>query len=195
MQTGSLTPRSYSRKPSPKTQTNALIRNPNSANQNLKPRRASHLGASKAQQSYISRNSLSNKPHKIRKLSQRRRKLSPLPARLFEAQLQVKNEAGKMQMYRGSKTKETTVNFPQVSFGEEETIGLSKIQRADKEIRVWESVWQCHFGPQKEIQNSREGQLKKESDSQLRNFIQGNLDEAKAKRARLEETDENLRVE
>lgn len=195
MQTGSLTPRSYSRKPSSKTQTNALIRNSNSANKNLKPRRTSLLAATKVQQSYSSSNSPSNKPHKIRKLSQRRRKISPPPARHFDAQLQTKNEAEHMQMYSGSKTKEIAVNFPQVAFGEEESIGLSKIQRADKETRIWESVWQCHFGPPEEIQDSREGQLTEESDSQLRNFIQGKLDEAKAKRAGLEETEENLRVE
>lgn len=84
-------------------------------------------------------------------------------------------------------------------------MGLSKIQRAEKEVKIWEGVWECHFGEDDDDAGRRDRDEKgkgKEGDGdedqnqneELRAFIKENLEDAKRKRDALERTEENLRV-
>lgn len=69
--------------------------------------------------------------------------------------------------------------FPSVVIGEHETVGLSIIGRADKEIKIWEEVLAFH---QREHPSLAPG-------------VEQKLQEAKAKRALIDETlEENHRV-
>ena len=68
--------------------------------------------------------------------------------------------------------------FPSVAFGDRQTTGLSKIGRAEHEIKMWEDILAHH---QKEI-------------PELAPVCQLSLDRARAARLSLEPTEENLRV-
>lgn len=100
---------------------------------------------------------------------------------------------------------EGSYEWPKTTWGEEEPVGLSKIQRAEKEVKIWEGVWECHFGEGDENAGRRDRDEKgkeKEGDvdedqnqnEELRAFIKENLEDAKRKRDALERTEENLRV-
>lgn len=69
--------------------------------------------------------------------------------------------------------------FPSVSFGAREEVGLSKIARADENIKVWEEILVTH----------------QQNVPELVPQVEKRLQEAKDKRAQLDETlEENIRV-
>jgi hypothetical protein len=82
--------------------------------------------------------------------------------------------------------------WPKMGWGEEEPVGLSRIQRAEKEIQVWEGVWACHFG--EEAETGGEEKKKEDGQEELRTFIKAKLEDAIKNREALEKTEENLRI-
>jgi len=68
--------------------------------------------------------------------------------------------------------------FPNISWGEKETVGKSAIQRADREIERWEEVRRAHA----------------EAMPEALPFVDSKLDEAKAARAGLKDCEDNHRV-
>lgn len=71
------------------------------------------------------------------------------------------------------------MRFPSRAWGERETVGLSKIGRADKEVEIWEEVYRTH-----EINEPR-----------LLPIVERSLQKARKDRAALDETlEENVRI-
>lgn len=69
--------------------------------------------------------------------------------------------------------------FPSVVIGEHETVGRSVIGRADKEIEIWEKVLAAH----------------EKEEPALAPVVEQKLNEAKEKRAQIDETlEENWRI-
>lgn len=69
--------------------------------------------------------------------------------------------------------------FPSRAWGEKETIGLSKIGRADKEVEIWEEVYRAH----------------RINEPRLLPVVERSLQQARKDRAALDETlEENVRV-
>ena len=69
--------------------------------------------------------------------------------------------------------------FPSRAWGEKETVGLSKIGRADKEVEIWEAVYNAHAT----------------NEPHLLPIVERSLQQAREARAALDETlEENLRV-